>query len=196
MVRVGFFAGLLRAPTAASYHAAMRLSDHDLRLARDTRCFLTDIEQYDTPQKMYDFAVRELENMGYKLVPKRSTRISRRWRIKRFTTTWPRRIALGVNWKEKPLIDKAILLMHELVHAIQSRIYRSFYARYVTDKGFRFAVEAQAYRFGCRVYQILGGNRRQVYGMAARKAQSLRAYFPRRWRDDVEREGRRIMAMA
>lgn len=181
----------------------MRLRQQDLDLAKSTK-HLSSITQtggrsnsggdyrretVHTARQLLDYAEGRLKELGYTLRKKNG---SKNWKHKRMSTAGRKIIWLGVTWDEKTIWHKAATLMHELVHANQSRAYgfKRWLGYYIGSARFRFAMEAQAYRETCRAYRVMGRSERSIGEYAARLPNRfVKSYFivGRRMRKDVRK---------
>ena len=183
----------------------IRLREKDIKLAK-SRQFLNPLlgrgaEGYRqpvvmTPQALHDYCKDQLKELGYKFVHKKGPKS---WKWKRFTTTMRRRIYLGVGWSQKSLRQRAAILAHELVHALQWRGLKRFGRNYVFSARFRWAVETQAYRESCRAYRAMGLAEAAVQEYAsAVPARLIKGYaiLNKRLRKDIHRVMPDIIAAA
>jgi hypothetical protein len=159
-----------------SYDDACQPSDSIfLEWAMDTQD-LPDMAEIPTdPQAAYDADVALAETLGLQLVRKQSTGEAL-W--DGFTTTFPDRILLGVDWDDKPIEARAATMSHELVHKRQwDRLGReAFLARYVTAAG-RWSIEVQAYRQSIRMWKHFGKSDADLRKAAEHYAESLYAKY-------------------
>ncbi len=165
----------------------MKLRKRDIALAESRRFLSPRLEQdwEGSAQELHDQCEDQLVALGYRFVYKKGPKS---WRWKRFTTTMRRRIYLGVGWRKKNIRNRATILAHELVHALQWKGLRAFGTRYVLSTRFRWAVETQAYRESCRAMRAMGMAEQAVQAYASEVPGRLikgYAILNRRLRKDI-----------
>lgn len=177
----------------------MKLRSKDIKLAKSTKYLssTTRAGLRNRPEDLLDYATKCLGELGYRLKKKKGPKS---WKAKRMTTTLRKTVFLGVNWDSKTPRDRAATLMHELVHANQSKTYGfwKWVSRYVASARFRFAMEAQAYRETCRAYRAMGLSERNVRNYADDLPNRfIKSYWilNRRMRKDVRKHMERIVLL-
>jgi hypothetical protein len=95
---------------------------------------------------------------GYRIRKKTSFLGSR---FSKMTTTYYKEIRVGYQWDSYSRVSKAMIMMHEIVHARQWRYYGrgTFATKYVFNTQFRWAMEVQAYRESLIALKALGATR-------------------------------------
>lgn len=153
----------------------MTLKTKHIRLAKDPLCLSPFLDKSRRPEHVAEHARQQLRQLGYTLRRKRGPS---GWKTKRMSTTLRRVVWLGVNFDERAPIDQAALLMHELCHARQMRVYSRFLARYIADSRFRWAMEAQAYRESVRAMRSMGAPKQRIRNYSHGRAEAIiRGYF-------------------
>lgn len=153
----------------------MTLKKKHISLAQDSLCLSPFLEKPRKPWDVEAYADEQLEALGYRYVYKRGLAD---WKVRRMSMALRRQIRWGVGFRDKPQIDRARDKMHELAHARQYRVYRSFLARYITDPRFRWAMEAQAYRESARALRSMGVPPSRLRNYINGRAETIiRGYF-------------------
>jgi len=122
------------------------------------------------PQEALDKALKLIDDRGIKLVPKADGLEA--WG--KFTTTFPRKIFVAVNWPEMSVPEKAMLAWHEIVHVRQYEKHTPLKMglMYIVPEG-RWAMEVQAYRESFRVQRLFGVPEEQIRKNMETRALSL-----------------------
>lgn len=148
-------------PSVAKVHAPPQYADDgtpsDLYyedLARETSEMAPEGAIPSDPHEAYEVAMQEISDNGIEIVPKADGDLEQ-WT--KFTTTFPTKIFVAVNWDEKSEDVQAEILWHELVHVREYDRHTPLVMglMYVTAEG-RWALEVQAYRESFRVQRIFG----------------------------------------
>jgi hypothetical protein len=122
------------------------------------------------PHEAWLVAMQEIEDHGIEILPKASG--IEQWQ--KFTTTFPTKIYVSVDWDEKSEDVQAEILWHELVHVREYDEHGELLMglMYITAEG-RWALEVQAYRESFRVARTFGVPEERIRDRMHPRAESL-----------------------